>query len=363
VALAQLEKLRANVRRETNSFRRRLAFELRRRISRKIVVIESDDWGLEMASNADAVEALRSRWGLLKLTRWSTDALETTEDLTRLYEVLQRYQPKFARPPVITANFITHNIDYTSPDDLRFIPISTGFNDGLEDVRDMYRAGMANGFISPELHGYCHYDLDKLRSYLETPAGQESFRRRFLTGEATIAGRLSMFRGELSERNSHTARGLEEAQTTFSAMFGRPANWIIPPHFILDCSVVSSLRTNQILGVQASNRLLTADGRSYAEPLFRSRRGLVWSSRNCRLDPHPHYGWNASACLKSIKVAFEGQMPAVIDFHRVNFSGRLARSYRDTSLEQLDAVLNGVSKEWPDAEFWTSGDILNECLT
>src|SRR5688500_14428629 len=96
---------------------------LRKRLKGRYVVIESDDWGMEGA-NPRGVEWMRKKFGEASFTRWSLDHLETNEDIQRLFNLFSDYKSRFSSPPVITGNFVTHNVDYTSGEELRFIPIS-----------------------------------------------------------------------------------------------------------------------------------------------------------------------------------------------------------------------------------------------
>ena len=98
---------------------------LRRRFKNKYIIIESDDWGLENSISIDGINYVKKKYGVGKFTRWTTDGLETIEDISLLYKILSKFKDAFAYPPVITANFITHNIDYNSPNSLSFIPLST----------------------------------------------------------------------------------------------------------------------------------------------------------------------------------------------------------------------------------------------
>jgi hypothetical protein len=56
-------------------------------------------------------------------------------------------------------------------------------------------------------------------------------------------------------------------------------------------------------------------------------------------------------CIDSINYSFENKMPAIIDFHRVNFAGRYARDYRDRTIKELDSLFGEIHKRWPDAKF------------
>lgn len=323
---------------------------LRKKFNEKYIIIESDDWGLERQLTQEGINWMKKKFGNDKLTRWSTDSLETSEDISALFDLLDGYKNKFECPPVITANFITHNIDYKEDEELSFIPISKGFNKESEDVRDMYKKGIEEKFIFPQLHGYCHYNVAELKQYFKTEEGREANYEKFLTARSTIRGNLSFLQGELSENNI-TSGKLKEAADEFKNFFGFYSKTIIPPTFIFDVSLINTLKKNSITLVQSSNRLQTTAKKNYRIPYFQKRKGLYWSVRNARLDPHPEYKFYHEECLDTIGRVFENKSPAVIDFHRVNFAGKFARDYRNKTIQELKLLLDGIYKKWPDVKF------------
>ena len=332
------------------NFHNYIPFFLRRKFDEKIIIIESDDWGLERAMSNDSLEWMDKKFGKDKFSRWSHDALETGEDLNKLFDLLESFKGKFELPPVITANFITHNVDYSSPDELRFIPVSNGFNMGSEDVRSLYRAGIKEKYIFPQLHGFSHYNLSGLTEYFNSDEGKEAFRNKFFVARSTIRGNLTFLHGEFSKENSE-AHKISEASEEFKNFFGFYSGSIIPPTFILDDNQIHFIKENNITLVQSSNRLTRSNKKRYRFPHFQKMRGLFWSVRNARLDIHPEYNFKHEQCMKSIETAFRYNSPAVIDFHRVNFAGKYKPEYRDETMKELKLLFNGIYKKWPEAKF------------
>lgn len=332
------------------NFYKYLPFFLRRKFNEKFIIIESDDWGLERALTDESLDWVKEKFGEDKFSRWTRDSLETSEDLDLLFDLLERYQTKFEYPPVITANFITHNVDHSSKDKLNFIPICDGFNASSEDVRLLYKKGFENKYIFPQLHGYSHYNIDKVEKYFSSEEGMEALSKNFFEARSTIKGNLAFLQGELSEKNSQAGK-IKEASEVFNKLFGFIPKTIIPPTFIFDIQLAKMLKDNKISLIQSSNRLVGSDNKRYYFPYFHKRKNLYWSIRNARLDPHTDYKFYHEQCVNSIEKAFESKSPAVIDFHRVNFAGKYAPAYRDRTLEELKLLLDKVCKKWPDAKF------------
>jgi len=82
------------------------------RTKRKIVVIESDDWGsMRMPSRVVYEKLLKTGIRVDKCHYCSNDSLETEQDLSLLFEVLTTVKDKFNNPAVITANTLVANLD------------------------------------------------------------------------------------------------------------------------------------------------------------------------------------------------------------------------------------------------------------
>jgi hypothetical protein len=83
------------------------------RTKRKIVVIESDDWGSIGTPSRIVYEELLKRGFRVDTSNFSKyDNLASTEDLTLLFDVLQSVKDKNGNPAIITANTIVANPDF-----------------------------------------------------------------------------------------------------------------------------------------------------------------------------------------------------------------------------------------------------------
>ncbi len=345
------------------NFYKYLPYVLRRKFNNKYIVIESDDWGMMGSRSKEAIDYLGKKYGKENFSRWTTDAIETTSDLELLYDLLYKYKDSFKSPPVITTNFITHNIDYTDDSKLNFQPLSEYLSHNME-LRDLYDKGIVNNYIYPQLHGYSHYNFDTLNKYFNNENSKNLFDLGFLTGDSTIKTIPNSFKGELIQQNKNVERNLRLAVNEFSNLFGFKPRTIIPPHFILDLNLLNIIKAHGIQCIQACNRLIRFNRTRIRKVFFRKQNGLYWFPRNARLDPHNHYNYFAEQCLESIEKAFQSHIPAIIDFHRVNISGKYNSSYRDRTLKELNFVLQTVEKQWPDTQFISTDELLRKiCQT
>ena len=72
-----------------------IPFYFRKRFKNKYIIIESDDWGMAGSMGKDGIRYLESKYGYENFTRWTKDSLETLEDVSLLYEVLNKFRNSF----------------------------------------------------------------------------------------------------------------------------------------------------------------------------------------------------------------------------------------------------------------------------
>jgi hypothetical protein len=198
-----------------------------------------------------------------------------------------------------------------------------------------------------------------LEKYFITREGRDAFHKTFLFARSTIRRNTSFLHGELDRSNEEVGR-LLEGMDVFKRVFGYHPISFIAPTYILDTCFLDFLRNNRIQILQAGNRLVNSHKQRLFYPPLRKRNGLLWSIRNVRLDPHRDYGFDATRAVADINIAFENKLPAVIEFHRVNFAGKYNPSYRNETISQLCSLFNSIHKKWPEASFLTSNQLIEE---
>ncbi len=72
------------------------------RTKRKIVVLESDDWGSTRTANKPAYEKMKAFGLHVDKNHYGYDSLESNSDLDTLYNVLLEFKDASGRPPVFT---------------------------------------------------------------------------------------------------------------------------------------------------------------------------------------------------------------------------------------------------------------------
>src|SRR6056297_1626407 len=137
--------------------------------SRKIVVIESDDWGSIRISSKEAYEALVSKGYPLHKSKFSSiDTLECTDDLIDLFAVLEQYKDLSDNHPVITANALVANPNFEC---IRKDDFNQYHYETIEETYERYgdpgllklwlEKGIKENLLYPQFHGREHLNPKK----------------------------------------------------------------------------------------------------------------------------------------------------------------------------------------------------------
>ncbi len=135
--------------------------------NRKIVVIESDDWGsVRMPSREVYEEFLRQDVRVDNDPYCRYDGLATKEDLTNLFDVLDSVRDKNGHPAVLTADSVVANPDFeriknSGFDKYYYEPFTETLNKSPrhDGAFDMWREGIEKEVFHPQFHGREHLNV------------------------------------------------------------------------------------------------------------------------------------------------------------------------------------------------------------
>ena len=199
----------------TRRFNDWLLLQTHWRCAEPVLVLESDDWGLERTPCAE----LLSRYG--EATDWALESTESAEDLEELFAVLLKHRDQFGRPACMTANFVVSNPDYSAIERSGFseyhnVPIDVSCP---PDVMAKYREGIEEKCFYPQYHGLRHFHplalLRDLRS--DFPGARELFYHGSATGLGMIRGMLWRYHSEYQECGASQFDSLDAIQSTCEA--------------------------------------------------------------------------------------------------------------------------------------------------
>ena len=365
-------KIRHEIRRLREKFLARRGWKTRD----KIVVIESDDWGMVRTSSAESLEVLRE--GGFKVdeccyTRY--DALESDQCVNSLLDVLHEFKNK--GEPIFTLNFVVANPDFEIIKQKRYKeyhyePFWESYRkDNLsENVLAGIKEGILQGAFSPQLHAREHLNVRKWLRLLEKGDsdtlllfGLKMYSAHRKGVSSCREELLDAFGGSQKEDSEFYNKVLLDAQDLFRKAFGQSSRSFIAPCYIwspvlehqlqkIDVRFLQGMYVQRVpTGIGGISRKLNYLGR-------KTKFGQVHLIRNVFFEP---VQWKdrteINTTFKEISNAFKNNQPAIICSHRVNYIGRIDSENRRRNLIALRELLEGIWSKWPDVQFMSSDQL------
>lgn len=344
--------------------------------NRKIVVIDSDDWGSIRTPNCEVKNnLLNCGYEVDKCHYTSFDSLESSEDLECLFEVLKSVKTQNGINPIITANCIVTNpafnkIRKDNFQEYHYEYVTETFNKYPKHKNsfNLWNEGYRGNIFKPQLHGREHLNISR---WLRDLKNNDK--------EAKMMFDLEMF--GISTNISKNKRGsylaaldggdkelifdrkiiIRDACKIFENLLGYKPSSFIATNYIWNEEIEKELYRNGIKFIQSQRgRVLSSDYgvqrkivRNYTGQ--RNKLGQIYLIRNCQFETSSNYNvdW-VDSCLREINIAFKCKKPAIISAHRVNFMGFIEKKNRDRGLRLLKELLNKITIFWPNIEFLSS---------
>ncbi len=358
-------------------YKSQIAAQLRQipgwRTHRKIIVIESDDWGtIRMPSKEVYGTLLRDGIRVNECPYNRVDALESEEDLSHLFDLLTQIEDTHGKAPVITANVLTSNPDFEKIK-------ASGFEQyTYELLTETYKKypkhsnsftvlkqGMENNLFLPQFHGREHLNVARWMRGLRSnfPETRKTFDLNLFGISTSISSenRKSYMQAfgfdDPSEITSHR-QIIREGLELFEKLFGFRSESFIAPSYTWHADLDPLLSEMGIRYIQGKGyRKQPTSGVNKVDRFHMgARNGLnqIYLRRNCFFEPSYYKKDWVSSCLNEISNAFFWHKPAIIQSHRLNFIGFIDTSNRDQNLNMLKDLLLRVTKRWPEIEFLSS---------
>jgi hypothetical protein len=353
------------------------------RTRRKIVVIESDDWGsIRMPSREVYEKLLKAGIRVDNCHYCSNDCLETEEDLSMLFEVLHTIKDKYGNPALVTANTLVANPDFkkikeSDFKEYHYKKITEGFQEfkGSENVLELYNQGLNANCFKMQFHGREHLNVTRWIEALN--AGWKETRLAFELGvyglSTTITSEnrksfLPAFDFDTSEEELQVNEIAKDGLRIFEEIFGYPSKSFIAPNYVWGESLEQIIQTCGVVFIQGTqwHRYIEINKKKSKRRLRytgkRNRQNQIDLARNALFEPTENTSkdWLRS-CMADINRAFLCHKPAIVCSHRVNFMGGINKSNRDNNLKLLKELLLQIKAKWPDVEFMSS-DQLGELI-
>lgn len=353
---------------------------------RKIVVIESDDWGsIRMPSKRAHDNLLLKGIPVDRSVYDRLDTLETGADLNDLFEILLKYVDSNGDYPIMTFNTVMGNPDFEKIKRDHFkIYHFENFLDSYkkyhgEDLKEIWFRAMDKGLIRPQFHAREHLNVSLWMKALQqnnetTMAAFEEgfFGLKTRTPSKNQKNYLAAYWAEGENDFNEKVRILEDGLGIFENIFGFNSESFIACNFVLPKELEENLYNFGVKYIQGQRGHLSPGIKSGKNKIRRQYTGKsnnyhqYYLLRNCNFEPSldENKDW-VDECLKEIQTSFKWKKPAIISSHRINYVGGLSLKNRENGLKNLDLLLNEMTTKWPEIEFMTSdklGSLIDKAL-
>jgi len=355
--------------------------------SKKIVVIESDDWGSIRMPSIETLNKLiqkNIRFDL-DLGYDKNDTIASRTDLEHLLDVLGSVKDKNNHPAVITANCVVANPDFEK---IKASNYSTYHYELITETMTKYysqahpfllwKQGLDSQMFHPQFHGREHLNAQLWLHLLKNDTGgardafdETVFSQVFKIEDDNRTHLLSAYDYQEASEQPFIKNAIKEGLDIFENLFGYRSFSAISPCYVWDDFIEKCYQdegVKYIQGIPYQNystyrkRLSNSNGKYHfcGEKNKFQQRYLV---RNCYFEPsqYPDIDF-VDDCLRRIKTAFLWKKPAVISAHRQNFIGALRLINREKNIKAFSVLLKEIIKIWPETEFMTS-DALGNLIT
>lgn len=349
--------------------------------NRKLLVIESDDWGSIRMPSREVFNQLQQKGFHPESDPYLRfDSLESESDLESLFNVLYSVKDKYGKPAIFTANVVVANPDFEKIQELSFTsyyfePVTETFKKYPEHKRsfELWKKGQAAGVFHPQFHGREHLNVYQWMQGLAKQDSllMEAFNHNMISISSMPCAMPYWYMEGLdyytdNERNEKQAI-LREGMLLFEQLLGYRSESFIANCYIWDNeteTTLAELGVKYLQGIRKQMQPLNKNGRhSFKYKLhFTGRRnilGQVYLVRNAFYEPalSTTIADSAEDCLNRVGTAFRWNKPAIIGTHRLNYIGGIHPENRKKNLAGLKYLLDSIVTKWPDVEFISSDQL------
>lgn len=356
------------------------------RTKRKLVVISVDDYGNVRLDSKEARERM-DKAGLKIHSRFDAfDTLETREDLEALYEVLSSVKDKNGRHAVFTPFALPCNINFEAMEEegyeryiYELLPetytkLSVFYPKAYTGSWAAWQYGIQEGLMAPQFHGREHLNLHYFEELLRknNPALLESLKNRSIVAlpepSFTSLGWTAAFSFWSLDQLPLQQTILEEGTQAFQEVYGYAPSVFTPPAQQFHPSHYPLLKSLKFLAIDRPlfYQQHLGEGR-YQRKLeymhYDANLSMTKIVRNVVFEPTEPNTDHVGKALSQIEAAFRLRKPAIISSHRVNYAGFVDPAYRTLGLGHLQVLLNQIVKKWPDVEFISVAELVDQIHT
>lgn len=356
------------------------------RTNRKIVVIESDDWGsIRMPSREVYEECIKAGYPVDKTEYERFDSILSQDDLELLFNLLAGFRDKNGNHPVLTANCVVANPDFykikkNGYKNYYYELITETFKRYPKHVNNfqLWNEAMKRKIFFPQYHAREHLNVKLfidalLKGESDVHFGFNNQMPGCVPHGVEVKGNKYVKATDftsLEDKEKKLAIYLEGLDI-FEKLFGYRSKTVIPPNYIWSPDYNEAVLKKGVMIFQGTRKTLEPipeGGKKYHSSYLgmKNNLGQIYLVRNALFEPSLFkldIKDPVSRCLFDMSIAFKMHHPAVIASHRINYVGFIDETNRDNNLKMLQELLQKALKRWPDIEFLNSeqlGAIIND---
>lgn len=349
---------------------------------RKIVVIESDDWGSIRMPSRDVYERSLKTGYRVDLNPFEKyDSLESEDDLELLFETLTKFKDINGNHPQITANSLVANPDFeeiasSQYQEYHYETIDKTFASYPKHANsiNLWYEGEKEGVFFLQYHGREHFNgpmfMEALRGNREEAywAAKNkmggSIAKDYLKNRYVVASNFRTVK-EMEEGMKNIKEGIQ----FFKKMHRKESKSYIATNYIWPYSFEKVLAEEGVRYLQGNYLQEIPNYNNGFDHKFhylgeKNHHNQIYLIRNAIFEPSITNGANdVELCLKQIEKSFKLKKPVIISSHRINYMGFIFEGNRDKNLKQLTQLIKQVQKKWPDVEFMNTEQLGNLITT
>jgi hypothetical protein len=351
-------------------------------INRKIVVLESDDWGSIRTYGSEAYNFMKQHELAVDNNHYGYDALESNQDFEMLFNVLYEYKDSTGRHPVITplcnmGNPDINKIIESGYSQYFFQPLHETIKEypQHDKLLEYWKYGSEHRLFVPALHGREHININRFMDILRT--GDVGFRLMLNQKSVGVSGYKGMiypnYLGALHPQYKSEIPALHhvlrEGGKLFKKYTGFDPEFFVAPNAEEPKELEATLHEIGVKYIGRAKRRIypLGDGAFKSEWNWFGKQNEYRQTilvRNAFFEPvcfgekdKEHITDWVDHCLHHVEIAFKWKKPAVISTHRVNYIGYISTSNREKGIKALRRLLKSIITKWPDVEFMTSMEL------
>ncbi len=349
-----------------------------KKMDKKIVVFESDDWGGERIPNNLVRKQLQQNGIDISTNPYSVfDTLERIEDLELLDELLSSIEELYGKKVKITTNFILANPDYSKIRENKFLKYeyetfdSTYYRrDGNDKVWGKIQELVNEQKLVPQFHGREHINVQFWLNELKSK--NQSYLKAFDLGCYGIDVRnlsnsrnnlMAAFEYQNEFQKEFIFQSIIDGLELFEKAFKIRSETLVAPRHVWNNDIEFFVKGLGIKHIQTSLNQLYPIENTYKNMYhhtgqINTNTGMSYLVRNAYFEPSysSEIDW-IKKTFDKIKLGFLLKVPVIISAHRLNFVGGLNPNKRDQNLILFKKLLEKIIIGFPDVEFYSSNEL------